>query len=64
MPQPKKRAPRGSIAATNRPLYLDAESLAAWEWLGDNDVPRQAKIREYIVALARQCGRQVTASEG
>lgn len=56
MPPAQKRAPRGSIVATNRPLYLDAESLAAWEFLGAADLSRQDAVRKAIVALAVEHG--------
>lgn len=56
MPPAQKRAPRGSIVATNRPLYLDAESLAAWEFLGAADLSRQDAVRKAVVALAREHG--------
>lgn len=54
--KPRKRARRGSITPTNRPVYHTASSLMAWEYLGAAEFDRQSLMREAAETAAKILG--------
>lgn len=57
----KKRARRGTIHSTNRPIYLTPVTLAAWNWLDAVAIDRQQVAREALETVARAFGWPGTA---